>query len=99
MIEAKINKPNINTNGTSLQGYVTTTYSFLVDKLGEPISDNADKVTCYWDIEFKDGSVACIYDWKTESTPMESYDWHIGGKSPTIVEKIEDLLGIPTIGF
>lgn len=93
---AKINTPEINTNATSLQGYVETTYDFLKENLGEAVHEDWDKVTCSWEIEFIDGSVATIYDWKTESTPTGKYHWHIGGHSPSCVEKVQDLLGIPT---
>lgn len=93
---AKINDPNINVNGTSLRGYVETTYDFLKDKLGKPMHETGDKVTCTWEIEFIDKSVATIYDWKTEETPMGKYHWHIGGHFPSSIEKVQDLLGIPT---
>jgi hypothetical protein len=92
----KVNEPTIDTNGTSLQGYVFTTYSYLRDILGEPNQDNCDKVTCYWDIEFSDRSVATIYDWKTNSTPLGSYHWHIGGKAPRSVEQVSKLLNLTT---
>jgi hypothetical protein len=94
MITVKVNQPTIDTNGTSLRGYITTNYDFLVRKLGEPNMDFDNKVTCSWNIEFPDNSVATIYDWKMGVTPLESYDWHIGGFNPLCVEKVEDLLGI-----
>lgn len=97
MFSIKINEPNINVNGTSLCGYVHTTYDFLKAKLGNPKIEFEDKVTCYWNIEFSDNSVATIYDWKTGQTPKENYHWHIGGNNPTSVEKLEDLLKIPTM--
>jgi hypothetical protein len=96
MLKVKINHPNTDTNGTSLCGYVTTTLNELVSKLGKPRSEFGDKVTCYWNIEFSDKSVATIYDWKTETTPKGIYNWHIGGHSLTATEKVADLLELET---
>jgi hypothetical protein len=67
-------------NGTSLQGYVKTTYSDLVAIFGEP-ERGGDKTTVEWCIDFEDGTVATIYDWKEYDTPMGEYNWHVGGRS------------------
>ena len=92
----KINTNTIMTNGTSLKGYITTTYDYLVKKLGEPIVGRSGdgKVTCEWHIEFPNNVVATIYDWKTTSTPMESYDWHIGGRGTEVIDNVSRLLGL-----
>lgn len=74
--------------GTSANGYIRASYDQLVNVFGEPMfgpSDESDddKISCEWVITFGDKSrtVATIYDWKTYSgTPMEEYDWHVGGK-------------------
>tara|TARA_R110000868_G_scaffold103681_5_gene285343 strand:+ start:1199 stop:1492 length:294 start_codon:yes stop_codon:yes gene_type:complete len=83
-------------NGTSLIGYVTTTYATLVKKLGEPQTDG-DKTTAEWCLEFKDGTVATIYDWKLSETPLGEYDWHVGGIGVRALEKVQAFLGIPAI--
>jgi hypothetical protein len=44
---------NEGADGTSLQGYVTTTYAELVAKFGEPTFTNGDKVTAEWVLDFK----------------------------------------------
>jgi hypothetical protein len=74
----KINDRTNNINGTSLVGYVKTTYANLVDKLGEPDTD-FDKSTAHWSIQASDGTVATIYDYKEYTTPQDEYYWHIGG--------------------
>lgn len=74
----KVNDPTSNINGTSLIGYVKTTYANLVEKLGEPETD-FDKSTAHWSLEAPDGTVATIYDWKNWTTPQGEYEWHIGG--------------------
>jgi hypothetical protein len=75
-------------NGTSLKGYIHTTYQELVDKLGEPRVDfcGDGKVTCEWIVEDSEGNIGTIYDWKTGSTPKGSYDWHIGGHTQNIIK-------------
>ena len=71
--------------GTSLQGYIKTTYDEIVEVFGEPrYTGGDDKVTTEWDLEFEVDDVyvvATIYDWKLGHTPYRTYDWHIGGYS------------------
>jgi len=88
---------HVNINNTSYMGLVWTTYDHISSVLGFPTrkDDGDDKVTCEWDIEFEDGSVATIYDWKTDRTPKGLYDWHIGGHEKEIVAKVENLLKTP----
>ena len=80
----------MNKNGSSLRGYVTTTYDNLVAHFGEPNAYCGDKTWNAWDLCFtvwdEDGEdsedvYVDIYDWK-ESGPDASkgeYRWHIGG--------------------
>jgi len=94
----KINTNDINFGGTSLKGYVSTTYDKLVEVLGEPITD-IEKSTAHWNIEAPDGTVATIYDWKNWSTPMGEYEWHIGGHSEKALWLVELLLGTPVLAY
>ena len=73
------NVRTVSTSGSCLQGYIETTYDELVDVFGEPTKLKGDKVNVEWTIQFSDGTVATIYDWKQPETPMEYYPWHIGG--------------------
>ena len=94
---------NEGADGTSLQGYVTTTYAELVARFGEPTLTNGDKVTAEWVLDFKvvkpgeadedfDYVTATIYDWKEYETPMGNYRWHIGGKDLDAVEAVTTTL-------
>jgi hypothetical protein len=75
----KINK-GVETNGTSLKGYVKTTFDNIVSKLGEPsYNDMYDKILANWAIEFEDGLIVTIYIYKLSYIPKEVYNWHIGG--------------------
>jgi hypothetical protein len=85
---------SLKANATCLQGKIKTTFSDLVDKLGEPIYPNSGdgKVKCEWILEFEDGIIATIYCWKVNRVPTGEYDWHIGGHSQKAVDCVNDLL-------
>jgi hypothetical protein len=81
-------------NGTSLQGKIVTTYARLVEMFGEPDFTNGDKVTAEWCLEFEDGTVATIYDWKYGETPMGEAVWNIGGKNSEAVYRVYEVMGL-----
>ena len=89
----KITRGN-NAVGTSLQGYVQTTYMDLVAAFGEP-DEAGDKTTASWVLELCDEEndderiVVTIYDWKESETPYLMYDWHIGGNNHRAVEALK----------
>ena len=78
-------------NGTSLQGYINATYDQLVERFGQP-EGGGDKTTVEWMLQFEDGTVATIYDWKVDETPTYMYNWHIGGKNKTAVTRVTQSL-------
>lgn len=82
-----------NINMTSLKGRVNTTYSRLVEVFGEP-HPGGDKTTVEWHLEFEDGTIATIYDWKMWQTPMGEHDWHIGGHSYMAEIRVYEALGL-----
>ena len=56
---------NIDPTGTSFRGYLKVSYADLVKKLGEPTDDFDDcKSDAAWNIQWNDGMVATIYNWK-----------------------------------
>ena len=82
--------------GTSLKGYLTTTYDKLLELLGKPTYTDADpyaKVNCEWVLDtkyYEDGyedeydynyETVTIYNWKDGHIPMNECQWHVGGKS------------------
>ena len=89
---------NVPVSGTSLQGTVKCTYEDLVETLGEPHIQGGDKTTAEWSLLFDDDDgfkySATIYDWKTDSTPMGEYDWHVGGYGREAVWAVHDLMGV-----
>ena len=86
--------------GSSLQGYIKTTFADLVEKFGKPDTIDLDKSTAEWCVEFcvdlGGGDYkyvnATIYDWKTDSTPLGEYDWHVGGFDFGAVECVDDYM-------
>lgn len=86
-------KPGINTNMSSLQGYIQATRANLIRVFGEPQDFGpGDKVSLQWGIEFADGTVATLYDWKRDEAPEihEVYDWHIGGFTTHAVRAVHN---------
>ena len=85
-----------NANMTSLKGEFPITYAELVEIFGRPNYGpndyNLDKVTCEWMLEFEDGTKASIYDYRTSSTPMGEYEWHIGGHDALAYTHIVDTI-------
>lgn len=93
MKNIKINSNDISINGTSLVGYVETTYEKLVEVFGEPCED-FDKSTAHWSLQAPDGTVATVYDYKTYSTPVGEYRWHVGGRSNKSLLLVGFMLGV-----
>ena len=91
----KLDMNEMKSNGTSLKGYVETTYKNITKKLGEESfyeNSSEEKTQSEWILEFKDGKIATIYNYKTGRTPIEKYDWHIGGHDVEVVKRVQDIL-------
>jgi hypothetical protein len=87
-------------NGTCLQGEIDADYNYLVTLFGQPTNGDGYKVDAEWVIQFEDGTIATIYNWKDgpndcgdDGIPVECIrDWHIGGFSKIAVERVEKVL-------
>jgi hypothetical protein len=87
------------TSGSSLSGYLNTTYNKLIEKLGKPTFDSPsgdDKVQVEWVIEFE-GDLYTIYDYKTynrEYTENELDKFNVGSKvnASSFIDYLEKLL-------
>jgi hypothetical protein len=88
-------------NGTSLKGYVDVDYATLVAVFGAEHSDgDGYKVDAEWDLQFSDGVVATIYNYKDGKNycgasglnKTQITDWHVGGKSALAVRNVETML-------
>lgn len=94
----------VNATGAHQQGQIATDYDTLVATFGEPIigpsPDPVDsKVTCMWAIQFKDGTVATIYDWDTITTPFHLHSWIIGGFESRAVDKVLETIDLRKVDY
>ena len=75
-------------NGTCGRGMVFTTYDKLVALFGEP-DKKTGKTQVEWDIEWSDGTISTIYDWKCYGEDPEYItDWSIGGNGELSLEYV-----------
>ena len=91
------NDAPIDINGTHLQGHIQANYADLVHLFGEQsVEFDNYKSDAEWAIQFDDGSVATIYNWKNGKNYCgedgleleEIQDWNIGGRTPDVVQRI-----------
>jgi hypothetical protein len=88
---------NVSIDGTWLQGYMTATRREIEITFGEPyLWGEGDKVTTEWAIQFDDGTIATIYDWKRYEMGAPAMDerieWNIGGRDHIAVDRVKDAL-------
>lgn len=94
--------PRIDPTGTHLQDCINITYAEIKKVFGKPCAADGYKVDAEWDIEFEDGTIATVYNYKdgrnyngrkgTATTKIT--DWHIGGTSKRAVELVKAALGV-----
>lgn len=90
-------------NGSHLQASVTAPYSKIVEVFGEPHNDgDGYKTDAEWVIEFDDGTLATIYNYKDGKnyngpnglSIQDITDWHIGGFSWKAGHHVHKALGV-----
>lgn len=99
------NYRTINPSGTHLQGTVECAYSTLVSIFGPAGEGDGEKTDAEWVLQFEDGKVATIYNYKdgvayngAEGTATEEItDWHIGGLERVVVDRIKELIVKPVV--
>ena len=96
------NNSGVNAGGTSLSGYLTANYDDLVTVFGEPHNDEGFKTDAGWDIEFEDGTIVTIYNWKNGKNycgdegevTEEITDWNVGGNTNNDVKLLQEALAL-----
>lgn len=76
---------HLNINNTCKVGAINISFYELVELLGPPVCGPSSdcKTQCEWHLEFEDGTIATIYDYKQGDIPIEQINyWNIGGKTP-----------------
>jgi hypothetical protein len=95
------NDKKISTCGTCLQEEIYVHYFQLKKVFGKPSIGDQYKTDAEWDIEFEDGTVATIYNYKDginylgkrHGTPKSRItNWHIGGHTKKACEKVRAAL-------
>lgn len=99
MLFATHNHKAIGVTGTCLRGYVQADINKLYAAFGKPMDGDGYKTDVEWVIEFADGLVATIYNWKNgpaylgEGASLKYVDeWNIGGDAEVVVSRIKQLL-------
>jgi len=88
---------------SSKKGEISATFDKLTSVFGEPTQQSyefGEKSDCEWVIEWDDGMVGTIYNWKNGKSYMgedgleiqDITDWCIGGHQDTVVDRINNLL-------
>jgi hypothetical protein len=93
------NDKEISGVGTSLVGYIDISYAELKKTLGQPSGSDGYKSDAEWELEFEDGSIATIYNWKdgknyngSNGIPKTQIrDWHVGGANKDVLSKLRSL--------
>ena len=94
------NEIGVSITGTSLQGEIRTTYFRLSHAFGKPFDGDGYKTDAEWAIQFDDGVIAAIYNWKNginylgdDGLPVEKIThWNIGGHSAEAVRRVKEVL-------
>ena len=94
MIDYKAVTSELINDGTCNQGSVYATFDQLVSLLGKPFGSSADgKVQALWQVQFGDGTIATIYDYKEYDTALEDVTcWSVGGHSERAEELVKVIL-------
>lgn len=85
---------NIDINNTSCQGIVNLkNLHRITGRFGQPThrglkADGFGKINVQWCIQFADGTIATIYDWKNWRD-----GYHVGGHSERAFELVKEILG------
>lgn len=95
------NDKDIDCGGTGFVGRLNLKYSDIKKVFGQPHGSDGYKSDAEWEIEFEDGVVATIYNWKdgknykgSKGIPKTKItDWHIGGRDERAVRNVISAIG------
>lgn len=94
------NDKNVDCGGTHFQGGIVATFADLKKKFGKPTESDGYKSDAEWEIEFDNGVVATIYNWKNGKNycgasgiaKTKITNWHVGGESLEAVRLVKQAL-------
>lgn len=87
-------------NFSGLQGYIECDFEHLIKSLGEPEQFDNYKTDAHWSIEFADGEIATIYNYKDGINYLGNEGkitymitlWHVGGHTASAVKRVVNIL-------
>ena len=93
------NDVEIKLMGTSYAGEIEIDYYDIIDRLGKPQAYDDYKTDVQWALEFEDGCVATLYNWKDGKNycgkdglfPYQIRTWMVGCKTKTGFNRIYKL--------
>jgi hypothetical protein len=82
--------------GTHFFGsFENVSFEELVELFGNPITTEDNDIRLQWLIEFEDGLLATIYDYKQKkSIWTDPIEWSVGGHDPRVMDRIYKLTRI-----
>lgn len=92
--------------GKGYVGQIKTNYNILVEKFGKPGPGDGYKISVEWVLEFTDGTIAAIYDWKIGIDylgagegilPKDNKLWNIGGGKTWAAVLVHAVVKEPTV--
>ena len=91
------NSTSVNIHMTHLQGSIVATRREIEAVFGAPtVEGEFDKTTTEWRLQFDDGTVATIYDWKRYDLGAPAMDeritWNIGGHAAQAYFRVADAM-------
>ncbi len=95
------NDSEINSIGTGFIGEIEADYKTLKKIFGQPTEGDKFKMDAHWEIQFDNGMVATIYNWKdgisyngrTNGVPKTKItEWHVGGHDDEVLELVKKAL-------
>ncbi len=86
----------IDISGTCRQSQLLATIDQLIAAFGEPEHPWCSKTDWHWSIEFPDGTIATIYNWKngpsyTGDDSIRAFDietWSVGGRDSRALDLV-----------
>lgn len=94
------NEKKINIVGTFLISCIDIDYNTLKGIFGKPTDGDGYKIDAEWEIEFEDGKVATIYNYKDGKNyngrngipKTKIREWHIGGREEIVANRIVEII-------
>jgi hypothetical protein len=94
------NDKYVRIDGTHLLDEIRCSYQMIKKAFGLPNKGDEYKIDAEWNIEFADGLVATIYNYKDGKSYLGKHgtpktrikNWHIGGKDQRVVGRVWSIL-------